>query len=109
MASPLLSKREKAAVLWAEHVTKNTAKFRDDIFETVSQSFNESEIVELTMVSAYFNMNNRFVDSLKIPIEHEDEVNKIKGSVSLDPERVREYLQTILDNWPESFPAPNPD
>jgi hypothetical protein len=61
------------------------------------------------MVSAYFNMNNRFVDSLKIPIEHEDEVNKIKGSVSLDPERVREYLQTILDNWPESFPAPNPD
>ena len=109
MASPLLSKREKAAVLWAEHVTKNTAKFRDDIFEIVSQSFNESEIVELTMVSAYFNMNNRFVDSLKIPIEHEDEVNKIKGSVSLDPERVREYLQTILDNWPESFPAPNPD
>jgi len=109
MASPLLSKREKAAVLWAEHVTKNTAKFRDDIFKIVSQSFNESEIVELTMVSAYFNMNNRFVDSLKIPIEHEDEVNKIKGSVSLDPERVREYLQTILDNWPESFPAPNPD
>jgi alkylhydroperoxidase family enzyme len=109
MESPLLSDRQKAAVLWAEHVTKNTARSRDDIFEIVSQSFNESEIVELTMVSAYFNMNNRFIDSLKIPIEHEDEVNKIKGSVSLDPDRVRQYLQTILDNWPESFPLPNPD
>jgi hypothetical protein len=41
-------------------------------------------------VSAYFNMNNRFIDSLRIPIEHEDEVNKIKGSVSLDPGRVRQ-------------------
>jgi hypothetical protein len=27
----------------------------------------------------------------------------------LDLGRVRQYLQTILDNWPESFPAPNPD
>ena len=109
MESAWLSDREKTAVLWAPHVTKNTARFRDDISETVSQSFNVSEIFELTMVSAYFNMNNRFIDSLRIPIEHEDEVNKIKGSVSLDPDRVRQYLQTILDNWPESFPEPNPD
>lgn len=109
MESDLLSDREKAAVLWAEHVTKNTARSRDDVFEIVRKSFSEAEIVELTMISAYFNMNNRFIDSLKIPIEHEDEVNKIKGSVSLDPERIRQYLQTILDNWPKEFPGPNPD
>lgn len=109
MESDLLSDREKAAVLWAEHVTKNTARSRDDVFDIVSKSFSEAEIVELTMISAYFNMNNRFIDSLKIPIEHEDEVNKIKGSVSLDPERIRQYLQTILDNWPKEFPGPNPD
>jgi alkylhydroperoxidase family enzyme len=98
MESAWLSDREKTAVLWAPHGTKNTAQFCDDIFETVSQSFNVSENVKLTMVSAYFNMNNRFIDSLRVPIEHEDEVNKIKGSVSLDLGRVRQYLQTILDN-----------
>jgi len=80
MLSDALTDREKAAVLWAEHVTKNTARSRDDIFDIVRQSFDESEIVELTLISAYFNMNNRFMDSLKIPLEHGDHVNKIKGS-----------------------------
>ena len=61
------------------------------------------------LIIAYFNMNNRFIDSLKIPIEHETEVQKIKSSVTLDPSKVRQYLQTILDNWPEEFPEPNPD
>ncbi|MBO44495.1 MAG: hypothetical protein CMM28_12295 [Rhodospirillaceae bacterium] len=109
MTSPLLSDREKAAVLWAEHVTKNTARSRDDVFETVRESFSESEVVELTMITAYFNMNNRFMDSLKIPLEHQDSVHKIKGTGSLDPKKIQQYLQTILDNWPESFPKPNPD
>ena len=109
MTSPLLSDREKAAVLWAEHVTKNTARSRDDVFETVRESFSESEVVELTMITAYFNMNNRFMDSLKIPLEHQDSVNKIKGTGSLDPKKIQQYLQTILDNWPKSFPKPNPD
>ncbi|MBE88526.1 MAG: hypothetical protein CMM76_03685 [Rhodospirillaceae bacterium] len=109
MTSPLLSDREKAAVLWAEHVTKNTARSRDDVFETVRESFSESEVVELTMITAYFNMNNRFMDSLKIPLEHQDNVNKIKGTGSLDPKKIQQYLQTILDNWPERFPKPNPD
>ncbi|MGY9016095.1 MAG: carboxymuconolactone decarboxylase family protein [Rhodospirillales bacterium] len=104
-----MSDREKAAVLWAEHVTKNTARSRDHVFERVCESFSEAKIVELTMISAYFNMNNRFIDSLKIPLKHEDEVNKIKGSGALDPERVRQYLQTILDNCLKEFPKPNPD
>ena len=109
MTSPLLSDREKAAVLWAEHVTKNTARSRDDVFETVRESFSESEVVELTMITAYFNMNNRFMDSLKIPLEHQDSVHKIKGPGSLHPKKTQQCLQTILDNWPESFPKPNPD
>ena len=44
MLSDALTDREKAAVLWAEHVTKNTARSRDDIFDIVRQSFDESEI-----------------------------------------------------------------
>jgi hypothetical protein len=109
MGSPLLSTREKAALLWAEHVTLNTARQRDDVFGIVHESYDDAEIVELTMAICYFNMNNRFVDALKIPVEPMEEVDKIKKSTRTDPEKIRLYLQTILDNWPESFPKTNPD
>ena len=109
MESPLLTKREKAAVLWAEHVTHNTARHRDDVYDLVRESFDESEVVELTMITAFFNMNNRYNDSLKIRLEAEDHIARIKGSERLDPNKVRNYLQTILDNWPEEMPGPNPD
>ncbi len=92
MASPHLTPRERAAVLWAEHVTRNTARSRDDVYEEVARHFNEAEIVELTLMSGYFNMFNRFTDSLPIPGEDEAEVDKIKRSVRVDPDRVRGYL-----------------
>lgn len=109
MESDLLSDREKAAVLWAEHVTKNTARNRDDVFEVVRAQFTEAEMVELTLISAFFNLFNRVMDSLKIPVEVQSEVDKIQRSLHLDPDKVRAYLQTLLDNWPETFPTPNPD
>jgi hypothetical protein len=109
MNSPLLSPREKAAVLWAEHVTKNTARKRDDVFAEVRKHFNETEIVDLTLICCCFNMFNRLVDSLHVPIEGQSEVDKIKSSVSLDPEKVKRYLETLVATWPSSFPQPNPD
>jgi hypothetical protein len=109
MDSPHLNTREKAAVLWAEHVTKNTARSRDDVFEVVRKSFNEAEIVDLTLICCFFNMFNRVTDSLKMPIEIQSEVDKIKASVNLDPAKVRGYLETVVATWPSSFPAPNPD
>ncbi|MBF0277232.1 MAG: carboxymuconolactone decarboxylase family protein [SAR324 cluster bacterium] len=109
MDSPLLSAREKAAVLWAEHVTKNTARSRDDVFEEVKKHFSEQEIVELTLMSGFFNLFNRLMDSLRIPVELPDEVDKIKRSVHLDPDNVKKYFQNVLDNWPDKFPVPIPD
>ena len=91
---------------WAEHVTRNTARARDDVYAELSKHFNPAEIVELTLMSAFFNMFNRFMDSLRIPVEEQAEVDKIRRSLILDPEKVRVYLQTVLDNWPESFPNP---
>jgi len=107
MDSPLLSNREKAAVLWAEHVTKNTARERDDIFEIVNKEFTETELIEVTLMSCLFNSWNRFMDSLHVPIEKQGEVDKIRKSVALDPARVKDYLQTMIDNWPETFPEPD--
>ena len=109
MDSPLLNEREKAAVLWAEHVTKNTARSRDDVYERVRSIFNNTELVELTIICGQFNFRNRFMDSLRIPLEEQKDVNKIQKSVNLDPETVRNYLQLVLDKWPKEFPKVNPD
>ena len=109
MSSKLLSEREKAAVLWAEHVTKNTARSRDDVFERVRSIFDEQEIVELTMICGLFNFRNRYMDSLRIPLEPMEEVDKIKTSGRLNTDNLKAYLQFVLENWPETFPEPNPD
>jgi hypothetical protein len=106
MDSALLSRREKAAVLWAEHVTLNTARDRDDVFEEVAANFNDAEIVELTLMSGFFALFNRFTDSLKLPVEVPAEVDRIKGSLHLDPDKVKDYFETITDQWPSSFPTP---
>ena len=106
MNSELLSDREKAAVLWAEHVTLNTARSRDDVYDKVAELFNEAEIVELTLMSAFFNLFNRFVDSLRVPIEIPTEVDKIKNSLHLDPAKVKSYYETVAETWPGSWPQP---
>jgi len=109
MDADCLSPREKAAILWAEHVTKNTARSRDDVFEQVAEHFDQAEIVELTLMSGLFAMFNRLMDSLKIPIEVQDEVDKIQRSLHLDPSKVEHYYQTVVDTWPQRFPEPHPD
>ena len=106
MTSPLLSAAERAAVQWAEHVTRNTARQRDDVFAELREHFDDAEIVELTLICGMFNMFNRFMDSLHVPVEPQDEIDKIKKSVDLDPANVRAYFQTVLDNWPEDIPNP---
>ncbi len=107
MESVLLTDREKAAVLWAEHVTKNTARSRDDVYDIVSEQFNEAEIVELTLMSGFFALFNRFTDSLKVPIEIPREVDLIKKSVNLDPAKVKTYYETVAEEWPDQFPEPS--
>lgn len=109
MRSPHLSAREKAAVQWAEHVTKNTARSRDDVFEETRRHFSEPEIVELTLICGMFNMFNRFMDALRIPVEVQGEVDKIKRSLMLDPDKVRSYFGTVIETWPARFPQPGPD
>lgn len=107
MDSDILTQREKMAVLWAEHVTFNTARSRDDIFEQVREQFSEPELVELTFIISYFNMRNRFNDTLQIPLEEQKEVDKM--SVNVNTDKLRDYIQHLVDNWPDEFPAPTPD
>jgi alkylhydroperoxidase family enzyme len=92
-------------VLWAEHVARNTARERDDVFEDVRRHFTVAELVELTAVCGLFGMSNRFQDSMRLPIEPQHEVDKIRASVRADPERIRIYLQRMVEHWPRTFPA----
>lgn len=109
LTSELFSKREKAAILWATHVTLNTAKEENGVYEKVCDEFDEQEIVELTLICSFFNFFNRVMDSLQVPVEEQKEVDKIKNSVHLDPSKVKSYLVTTVENWPTIFPKPNPD
>ena len=97
------------AILWAEHVTLNTAKENNGVLEQVRKEFSEEEIIELTLMSGFFNLFNRFMDSLQIPIESQDDVDKIKRSVNLDPAKIYDYLDKIVKSWPKDIPGPNPD
>lgn len=102
LQSKTLSDQEKAAVQWAEAVTQNTAAKRDDLFAAMKRLFTDAEIVELTFVSAMFNMINRMNDSLQVPIEEQDEVNLIKRSLDLDPAKVQAYVSWVAEFWPKT-------
>ncbi len=106
MDSHTMSAREKAAVLWAEHVTKNTARTRDDVFGEVRRHFDDREFVELTMVITYFNMRNRFQDALRIPLDAPKTIAGITAGRRQDPKDLKNFLENMVAEWPERFPAP---
>ena len=93
-------------MLWAEHVARNTAGSRDDVFAEVRRHFSDAEVVELTGVCGLFAQSNRFQDSLKLPIEPPHEVDKIRTSVRVDPVRLKAYVKRLVDTWPAEFPSP---
>ncbi len=94
-------------MLWAEHVARNTAALRDDVFSDVHQQFGSAELVELTGVCGLFALSNRFQDSMQLPIEPQHEVDKIKASVRADPAKLRAYLERIATQWPDDYPHPD--
>jgi alkylhydroperoxidase family enzyme len=110
MGSPLLTDREKAAVLWAEQMAINTARStrsREDGFAELKKHFSTVAIMELTGLCGFFNMFNRFHDSLR-PAPHEaGDAGEIEGEIWVSPDRIKGYLQAVLEDWPKEFPEPN--
>lgn len=85
-------------------MAKNTACDRDDVAAEVKAHFSDAEFVELTAVCGLFGQSNRFQDSMRLPIEEQHEVDKIRTSVRADPAKLKAYLERILDHWPVDFP-----
>jgi len=72
LASPHLDARQKAAVRWADAVTRMTARDDDDAFAAMKQHFSEKQIVELTVFCGMWNYSNRLCEALHVDLEHPD-------------------------------------
>ena len=64
--SDLFSIREKAAMEYAEAMSKTPVKVSDEMFKRLKQYFDEPQIVELTASIAYENYRARFNHALGI-------------------------------------------
>jgi|SRR2546427_4201938 len=67
--SPLFTDREKAAIAWSEAMTRNTARGDKAVWGDMRRHFSDSEIVEISLACAMFNMINRLNDSFWTELE----------------------------------------
>jgi len=77
-SNPRFSEREKAAIAWAEAMTLNTAKHSGKVWDDMRRLFTDTEIVEISLAAAMFNMINRLNDSFRTELETE-EYNRRQG------------------------------
>lgn len=64
--SPLFSEKEKAALNWAEKVTRlSSAEVDDASYALMKEHFSEKEIVDITMAIAMINSWNRFAATFR--------------------------------------------
>ncbi len=87
---------EVAAIAWAEYLTERTYRAHPEAMPELKKHFNHAQIVEITMVSGFFNFWNRFTDSLQVELEPEHMVGRIKKSRTVDPE---DYVAFMRDCW----------
>jgi AhpD family alkylhydroperoxidase len=71
--APFYTDRERAALLWTEHVTLvSQDHVPDTIYETVRQQFTEEEMVNLTLAVVAINGWNRFAIAFRsVPGEYQ--------------------------------------
>lgn len=93
--SPLFDAREKAVLRWAEAITLNTAKRDDAAWTELRRHFTDTEIVEISMASALFNMINRLNDSFRTELESEEYNLRQHKAVGVTARALDEYACRI--------------
>lgn len=97
-ASPLFNERDRAAIAWSEAMTNNTAQRDKDVWAAMKEQFTETEIVEISMACALFNMINRLNDSFWTDLETEEYNQKQWNAVSgLSVEEIEAYAHRFAD------------
>lgn len=81
--APFYSERERAALAWAESVTKiSEDHVPDEVYDQVSKHFTEKELVDLTFVVIAINSWNRLAISFRIPVGSYRSVSLLNGERS---------------------------
>ena len=78
-----LSAGEQAALRYAELLTRDVYGISDAEFQKTRGHFNDSQIVELTMTTAFFNYFLRFCEGTNLPVERwaiEEPVAKVSAA-----------------------------
>ena len=95
-ASELFSPAERAAIAWAEDLTMLTYRQHPEAMDALKQHYSEAQIVEITMVSGFFNFWNRLNDGLQMDPEGQQVTELFKTSVKVDPAA---YVTFMQDCW----------
>lgn len=64
--SPHFTEREKAALEFAERVTRDDQEVSDDCFRSLRRHFSEAEIVELTFIIGYQTFASKFAKAFQL-------------------------------------------
>jgi len=67
--SPLFSARERAALDYAEAMTRSDRAVRDDHFGALRLQFDHDAIIELTGLIAFQNLSSKFNSALAVPTQ----------------------------------------
>ena len=101
--SDYFTAEEKAALRWAEVMTNKLYQSSPgqkpqhyEAFKDLRKYYTESQIVELSFVSGFFNFWNRFTDILEIDIEEGSLMSSFSKSIEINPEEFLAYMQ---DCW----------
>ena len=68
-ASPLFAAAERAALDYAEAVTRSDAAVSEEMLDALRQHFDEDAVVELTGLIAFQNLSTKFNSALAIPAQ----------------------------------------
>ena len=64
--SKILGERERAAIEYAEEMSKTPVRVSDELFERLKKHFSDEQIVELSASIAYENYRARFNHALDV-------------------------------------------
>ncbi|MBI4206631.1 MAG: carboxymuconolactone decarboxylase family protein [Betaproteobacteria bacterium] len=65
--SPLFSERERAALAYAEVMTRASGKADETLMAKLKRHFDEDAIIELTALIAFQNLSSKFNATLGVP------------------------------------------
>ena len=96
--SDLFATDETAAIAWAECLTLKTYREKPEVMEELKRHFSNEQIVEITMVSGFFNFWNRFTDGLQVDLEAKEQVGLIRNSKNIELDDYLTYMQSAWWN-----------